>query len=317
MTCFPRLAALALVLACSPTWGQSIRTNEVASAQPPSKRQLIVHIDDAGMCHAANVATIKSLESGASSSASVMMPCGWVGEFADFARKNPQYCYGVHFTLNAEFSSYRWAPVAGRNRVPSLVDDQGFMWASKDKAVEHMKAEEVEIELRAQIELAQQMGIPISHFDTHIGTVLARPDLVAIYIKLAYEYDKPVLWLRKLDEEQRRGYPDLAAAAERVVAEMNRRKLPVLDSLLQFYGGDDLAQREQIYRDALKNLQPGVTQLIIHSAVDGQELAAITSSHLRRNQDFELFSPPAMKHWIEDQGIELTNWKRLTEQARR
>jgi chitin disaccharide deacetylase len=126
-----------------------------------------------------------------------------------------------------------------------------------------------------------------------------------------------VLWLRKLDDELSEGYPDLAAKLDRAVAEMNHRKLPVLDNLLQFYGGDDLVKREKTYRDAIKNLPPGLTQLIIHSSVDGQELAAITSSHLRRNQDFELFSQPKMREWIEGQGIELTSWKELTQEARK
>jgi chitin disaccharide deacetylase len=299
--CF--LAWLAAVLGCTVVWGQS------------NAKQLIVHIDDAGLCHAANQATIKCLESGAATSASIMMTCSWVNEFAAYARQHPEYCYGIHFTLNCEWSSYRWPPLAGRDRVPSLVDSDGYMWGDKQESLEKMKADEVEIELRAQIELAKKMQIPISHFDTHMGTVLGRPDLVQVYVKLALEYDKPILWMRNLDHDQKTGYPDLAAALRRVNQELDRRKLPVLDHLLQFYGGDDLAEREQTYRQAIQNLQPGVTQLIIHSAIDGEELAAITTSHLRRNQDYELFSNETMRKWI-SQHASLTSWKRLTEELR-
>ncbi|MBX3420746.1 MAG: polysaccharide deacetylase family protein [Pirellulaceae bacterium] len=286
-------------------------------AEEPAKRKLIVHVDDAGMCHSANVATIKGLESGVVTSTSIMMPCSWVGEFAEYARKHPQYCYGVHFTLNCEWDAYRWGPVAGRKEVPSLVDQHGFLWGSVGDVAKHAKAEEVEIELRAQIELAKQLGIPLSHLDTHMGAVMARPDIVQVYVKLGIEYDLPFLWKRQANALEKTAYPHLAAALDEVVTQLDQRKLPVLDHLLQFYGGDDLAKREQTYKDAIEKLSPGISQLIIHSSVDGEELQAITTSHLRRHQDFELFSSPAMMKFIQDQGIELTSWKQLTQAARR
>lgn len=301
-----QVTLLALVVQPINCWAQS----------SSGTRKLIVHIDDAGLCHAANVATIRSLESGASTSASIMMPCSWAREFATYAKQHPEYCYGIHFTLNCEWDNMRWGPLAGRDRVPSLVDEEGYMWSGVEKIAKFAKADEIEIELRAQIELAKKLGIPISHFDTHMGSVMARPDIVAVYVKLALEYDKPILWLRKLDEEQEQDYPHLNAALASVVKEMDSRKLPVLDTLLQFYGGDDLKAREGTYREAISKIKPGVTQLIIHSAVDGDELAAVTTSHVRRNHDYELFSSSTMKQWINAQQIELTSWKKLTEQLR-
>lgn len=280
-------------------------------------RKLIIHVDDAGMCHAANVATIKGLESGLVTSTSVMLPCGWAPEFAEYARQHPEFCYGVHFTLNAEWPGYRWPPVAGRDRVPSLVDPQGYLWGDVAKVAEFAKAEEVEIELRAQVELAKTLGIPLSHLDTHMGAVLARPDIVAVYVKLALEYDLPILWLRKMSPEEQSEYPHLASALGKVVEKLDHQKLPVLDNILQFYGGDDLVQREKTYLNAIEKIGPGITQLIIHSSVDSPELEAITTSHIRRNHDHELFSREDIRQWIVDQGIELTSWKKLTEEARR
>lgn len=292
-------------------------TIQTSSAQQPSAaRQLIIHIDDAGLCHAANEATIKCLESGAVTSASVMMPCAWAAEFAAYAKSHPQYCYGIHFTLNAEWDNYKWQPVAGSSAVPSLVDSQGFMFGGVEDVAKNAKASEVETELRAQIEQALKMGMPISHFDTHMGSVMARPDLIAVYTKLALEYDKPILWLRTLDEEQQLDYEHLARALTEITQRLDGQKLPVLDSLLQFYGGDDLDLRKSTYLESIEGVRPGITQLIIHSAVDGPELKAITTSHARRHQDYELFSQPDMKVWVERQGIQLTSWKDLTMQLR-
>lgn len=286
-------------------------------AENTAARKLIVHVDDAGLCHAANVATIAGLESGLVTSTSIMMPCSWAPEFAEYARKHPEYCYGVHLTLNCEWDGYRWGPVAGRSVVPSLVDPDGYLWGSVSDIAKHAKAEEVEIELRAQIDLAKQLKIPLSHIDTHMGAVMARPDIVAVYVKLGLEYDLPFLWLRKMSQIEKAAYPHLATMLDQVVAQLDSQKLPVLDSMLQFYGGDDLAKRENTYLKAIEAIGPGVCQLIIHSAIDGDELAAITTSHLRRNHDHELFSRAEVREQILAQGIELTSWKQLTAEARR
>jgi len=44
---------------------------------------LIVNGDDTGMCHAANMATIESLEKGLMRSATIMVPCPWFPEIAE------------------------------------------------------------------------------------------------------------------------------------------------------------------------------------------------------------------------------------------
>jgi hypothetical protein len=49
---------------------------------------LIFHIDDVGLCHGANKASIEALTNGIATSCSVMMPCAWVDEFAKERKKN-------------------------------------------------------------------------------------------------------------------------------------------------------------------------------------------------------------------------------------
>src|ERR1700694_5200395 len=57
---------------------------------PRDAKLLIVHADDLGMAHSVNMASIKGLESGLVSSASIMIPCSWLPEIAAYARTHPE-----------------------------------------------------------------------------------------------------------------------------------------------------------------------------------------------------------------------------------
>jgi len=225
--------------------------------------------------------------------------------------------FGVHLTLNCEWDDYRWGPVAGREKVPSLVDPRGYLWDNVRQVAEHAKAEEVEIELRAQIERAKEFGIPLSHIDTHMGAVAARSDLVAIYVKLGLEYDLPPLFPRDATGEMAREYPALAEKAKALFALMESRGFPILDRLAQFYGGDTHGERKENYLRLLRTLQPGVTQLIVHCGYDNEELRAITNSAARRDGDRRIFTDPEVAAEVKRLGIEVIGWKEFRELARK
>jgi chitin disaccharide deacetylase len=161
----------------------------IFSQKNEESRTLLIRCDDIGMSHSVNLAANELIKTGLVFSASVMFPCAWYQEAVDILKNHPNICVGIHLTLNSEWKNYRWGPVTGRDRVPSLVDENGCFFPSRAAFfANNPKPDEIEIELRAQIERALNSGLKISYLDYHMGTAVDKPELRKIVEKLADEY---------------------------------------------------------------------------------------------------------------------------------
>jgi len=305
-----------LVLATGVAW-------KSASAEPTyaerlgwgaDDRVVIFHCDDAGMSHSSNRGAIEALEYGMLTSVSTMMPCGWVPEFAAYLKEHPNVDNGLHLTHTSEWSNYRWGPVAGKTAVPGLADEQGCLWDNVPLVLEHATADEIETEIRAQIERAERMGMPITHLDSHMGTLFADDAYFERFMKVAIEKRIPMLIAGGHLTHVRQGHPE---AAEKIVetAEMIwDAGLPVIDDIhTDTYDWKDPATKKAELIETLRKLKPGITEIIVHCTNPSDAFEHISDSGPNRLADLRVMTDPDVKRVLEEQGIILTTWRELKE----
>ncbi len=157
--------------------------------------KLIIRGDDLGMTQGSLEAFEAALNRGVLSCASLLVPGPWFEGAAELCRKNPGWCTGVHLCLVGEWRGFRWRPVLPWDQVPSLVDDDGFLYTyPAELFAQKPKIEEIEAELRAQIELAKKKGVNVQYLDTHYLSPSGEgyAGLGHVIRKLGEDYDLPV-----------------------------------------------------------------------------------------------------------------------------
>lgn len=281
-------------------------------------RILILHNDDVGMSHESNVGTIEGFEAGLMNSSSTMMPCSWVLEWRDYLLAHPEIDNGLHLTLTSEWKHYRWRPVAGASVVPGLVDEEGYMHRRVMQTITNATADEVETEIRAQIALAEKMGMPITHLDSHMGTLFYSKPFFERYIKVGIEKQIPIMipsgrGEAKTDAEKML-QPQIRAAAKAVWD----GGLPVLDYLFTSTAetGDAKVMTEAL-KQRIRDLEPGITQIILHGTRPGCNFHAISGSGEKRNAELEMVLSDEVKQLIKDEGIIMTTYRELMERRQK
>jgi hypothetical protein len=270
---------------------------------PRDAKLLIVHADDLAVAHSEDAASFEALDKHAATSASIMVPCPWLTEVADYAKAHPDADLGLHLTLTSEWKTYRWGPVESKDKVPSLMDSSGSLWPETEPGRQHIKADEAEREIRAQIEHAMAMGIHPTHLDSHMGMLFDRADLFAVYVKVAREYKLP--FLAFLDSNTSKELSSLLAPNDVLIngIVIASPAVPAVDW-------------KSFYLNAIKNLKPGVTEFIVHLGHDDAELQAVMVDHpdygsAWRQRDLDAVTSPEFKKAIEENHVILVGWKDL------
>ena len=263
--------------------------------------QIVLHQDDVGMCHGANVAFSELSALGSITSGSVMVPCPWFREAAEMAAVNKSLDLGVHLTLTAEKEFYRWRPLTSAGKSSGLIDDDGYMWRDVSSVRRNANVDAVALELRAQIDFALASGFDVTHLDAHMGATLA-PEFCAIYIALGVEYRLPVLLTKKLSQygpnNHITGVSDERFEGFINFAEQTRQ--PIFDRVLETDFGRPSTQSlaPDAYQKMFTKSKTGLTFAALHPNAPGEvEVIEPNQFHVR-TQEYEIFSSKDYLTWL-------------------
>lgn len=267
---------------------------------------LVIHADDLGSARSVNLASVAGLENGSISSASVMVPCPWFADIARYAAEHDgEHDLGIHLTVTCEWDYYKWGPTT-RESVPSLVDSNGYFYPDCASFAANIDMAELEIELRAQIEKALSYGFNPTHLDTHMGClVFAKPEVMGLYISLGNEYGIPVF----VGKEEVALAPDLLAP---YITKEN-----VIWDAVHSAGPQDFDEdMEAYYRKTLREIQPGLSMIIIHAGYDNQELQGVCEGYPYwgsqwRQIDADFFSGIICRKILAEENIQLVTWRTI------
>ena len=302
------LGLLTAAYFCFPVTARGQETIAERLGYDANAKLLIVHADDIGLARSVNIAAARAFEAGGITSGSVMVPCPWFPDFAAYYREHGPLDVGIHITLTAEWKHYRWGGVSPAGEIPSLLDEDGYFYATVEEVATHAKPGEVEQEIRAQIERALKLGIRPTHLDTHMGSVMAAPELFEIYVRLGEEYDLPVMvprnWPQDVPEE-------FAEHLDAVAADR-----PLLDGLYMMMAHDSTKSWAEAYGEMLAVVEPGLNQLIVHLGIDDTELQAVAVNHpdfgsAWRQSDLDFVTSAEFKDLLEAHDIRLVSWDEI------
>jgi predicted glycoside hydrolase/deacetylase ChbG (UPF0249 family) len=234
-----------------------------------------------------------------------MVPCPWFPEIAAYAQSNPSADLGLHITLTSEWKYYKWGPVTAKEKVPGLVNKNGFLYSAVDSVYQTASAAEVETEIRNQVIRAKEFGVDPTHLDAHMGTALQRLDYFRAYLKIGHEFKIPVFIPRLLEVP-------LKVEFDTIISD----KDVLVDHILSASPQDFKNGFANFYANGIKNLKPGLTYLIIHTAYDDEEMRAVTIDHpdwgaAWRQEDFNFFTSPECKKVLKDNNIYVITWKEI------
>jgi predicted glycoside hydrolase/deacetylase ChbG (UPF0249 family) len=278
---------------------------------PAEKKVVLLHATELGMCYESNVAGERLLEGGMVRSAAAMAPCPWFSNLLPWCTAHPQADVGLALTLNSPGQNYRWKPVASQGLVSSLTDPDGYFWESPLQTMVNDTPDDVERELEAQIALAKSSGLQPTHLTPYLGTLVTRPDLMEIYLRVARRNWIPAVVVELTPEQVERfaeaGFP----MPDDVVQMMADYPLPKVDDLRFVPPGDSYEAKKKAFISLLRNLPAGITQIGFSPAVESEALKQIAPDWQQRVWETQLMSDKDVRQMLQSEDYILTDWREM------
>ena len=294
-----------LILSFIQVFSQQQRNIPELLGYPAATKLLIIHADDIGLSHSTNMAVINAFENGSITSGSVMVPCPWFPEFAAYFKEHNDLDVGIHFTLNAEWKYYKFGGILPACDIPSLLDPLGHFFPTIQQVAFAAKPDQLEKELRAQIDRAIALGVNPSHLDSHMGSMYVNPVIFKTVMKVASEFKLPVSLPFNL--------------VEPVAPFLIKEITPDMVGVDNFMMLDDNAINGnwmKMYSDMVQALKPGLNEIVVHLSYDNDEMKAIAADHENfgsawRQKDLDLVNSAEFKKLLKDNQIQLVTWRQI------
>jgi hopanoid biosynthesis associated protein HpnK len=285
-------------------------------------KTLILNADDFGMTRGVNEGIVRSHREGILTSTTLMATGAAFDDAVAAAKATPTLGVGCHLVLTGGVA------ISPPKEIPSLVDSDGRLPRTLGDFLKRLtfgkiRAREVEIELRAQIEKIRGAGIEPTHCDTHKHTH-AHPAVMEVLAGLLREMRIPRVRMPVEDLgdawSSSQGLPGIpkrlaSAAAVRVVAggfrnTVRRYGLHTPDRFLGLAATGELGPG--LLRRLLDRVQEGSTEIMVHPGVRDAELERSGSRlQVERQHEMDGLLAPEVRRAVYQQGFRLITYREL------
>ncbi len=264
---------------------------------PDDARLLLVNADDFGMYQAINEAIVRAFKEGIVRSTSLMIPCPGASRALQLLKDNPDLAFGVHLSVIRDIDHYRWGPLTPKEKVSSLLDENGDFYSigRMSEMLERAKLDELEVEFRAQIEAVPAAELEPTHLDWHCLHSGGRADIFDLTMGLAKEYGLA-----------------LRVASHPYIDQVQSQGLPTDDYDLLDSFALSIDDKSARYAQMLRELPVGLSEWAVHPSLGDAESQAIDPDGWPvRRADFDFLVSPQARAIIREEGITLLSYEPL------
>ncbi|WEG12211.1 ChbG/HpnK family deacetylase [Pullulanibacillus sp. KACC 23026] len=147
---------------------------------------LIVHADDFGLTENVSLGIIHGMKNGVITETSALVTAPGFEKSVALAKKNDIRKMGMHLLATMGYSKL---PAVD---IPTLVNYEGRFFNRDEFFEKSIDANELELELTAQIEYFLTFDLELTHLDTHHGFMLKNEEVLEVFIRLAKKYKVPL-----------------------------------------------------------------------------------------------------------------------------
>lgn len=246
--------------------------------------KVIINADDLGLCESVNVGILESIKNGVVTSTTILANSVSVEDAIKIAIDN-NLDVGIHLALTIG------KPVCDNHK--TIVDNEGnfFNISDIDSKIQSFDIEEIRTEFLAQIKKIEELGIEITHIDSH-HHVHGYEKVAKVVAQIAKERNFKVRPLEsniKILKEYEIKTPERFVAA--------------------FY-------QQNVSVDGLKNIleenkQYDTLEIMCHPSMLGDDINSISKYNEIRYKELEIMCSKEIKQYIENNDVQLIGYKQL------